>query len=120
MNCEMERVNGSFIRNIQGEITTPAPYVALIKDKSEFSHFLMDRTLFFDGRFAFYDKYESESFYKEHDLIAVIVRGEHEISALERVKNVWQIKLRHTEGENHTMYFISAPKEQGMTGAMIV
>lgn len=119
MNYEMERMNGSFVSDVSG-ITTPAPYVTLIKDRSAFSHFLSDRTLFFDGRFAFYNKYESKEYYEEHDLIAVIVRGEHELKSLEKVGDIWEVSLTHMSGDGHAMYFITAPKEQEITGAEIV
>ena len=117
---EMEQVSGSFLRTLSGEIVTPAPYTALIKDRAEFSRFLSDRRLFFDGRFAFYEKYEGGNFFEEHDLIAVIVRGEHELKSLERDGNTWLVGLSHLDGENHTMYFITAPKIDGMTDSKIV
>ena len=117
---EMEKVNGSFLRTLSGEITTPAPYTALIKDRAEFSRFLSDRRLFFDGRFAFYEKYEGGNFFEEHDLIAVIVKGEHELKSLEQDGNTWLVALKHLEGENHTMYFINVEKIDGMTDSKIV
>ena len=116
---EMEKVNGSFLRTLSGEITTPAPYAALIHDRGEFSRFLSDRRLFFDGRFAFYGKYERGNFFEEHDLIAVIVRGEHELKSLEQDGNTWSVALSHLDGENHTMYFITVEKIDGMAGATI-
>lgn len=119
MDFEMEEMNGSFV-SLKGEIVTPAPYATLIKDGREFSRFLSDRTLFFDGRFAFYGKYESEEYYDEHDLIAVIVRGGHTLKELKKVKNKLQVVLVHTAGEGHTMYFITAPKKSDVKGVEIV
>ena len=109
---EMEKVHGSFQRNFQGEIVTPAPYVALIKSKSDFTQFFMDRTLFFDGRFMIYEKIDGTDFFDTNDLIVLIVRGEHELKSLEANETAWELSLSHTEGNAHTMYFLYVPKSE--------
>ena len=106
-----ERVNASFRVAIGGVVTTPAPEAVLIKDQKSFSAYLSSPMRFFDGRFMFYEKYEGASgFFEEHDLIAVIVKGEASLISLELGEEAWLLRLEVTEGA-HALYFLPVPKE---------
>ena len=114
-----ERANASFRTTITGVVTTPAPEAVLIKSKREFSAYLSDPARFFDGRFMFYEKYESGDFFERCDLIAVIVKGEATLVSLERGDGVWRLCLEVNEG-THALYFLSVPKEEAVTGVELL
>ena len=87
----LERVNASFRIPIGGVVTTPAPEAVLIKNRGEFSAYLSSPERFFDGRFMLYEAYENDTFFEEHDLIAIIVRGEATLVSLERGDEAWRL-----------------------------
>ena len=106
-----ERANASFRVAIGGVVTTPAPEAVLIKNKGEFSAYLSNPTRFFDGRFMFYEKYDGDpTFFEQNDLIAVIVKGEASLLALERGEDAWRLSLDVKEGP-HALYFLTVPKD---------
>ena len=114
-----ERVNVSFLRSLTGQIATPVPTVRLIGSRGEFSRFLQDRTLFFDGRFAFYEGYESDEYFRKYDLIALLVCGEYDLESVERVGNLWHVALKPLGGDNHSAYFLTVEKCEGAEGAVL-
>ena len=118
-DMEMVRVNTSYAMDLAGNVETPAPTVRLIKSKAEFTRFLQDRTLFFDGRFAFYGEYEGADYYEKHDLVALILRGEHTLSSVEKSDGEYQIALIKTGGEELVTYFLTLPKDVSVTGARL-
>lgn len=115
----MDKAMGSFLYDDKGEIITPAPYVRLLKDRRDFTLFLSDGTLFFDGRFAFYEKYERGDFFKDNDLVALILRGEHELVSVTDAGARWEIAVKHTKGEEHALYFIPVPKDESKREAVL-
>ena len=119
-NYEMERVNGSFLRDLRGQIMTPVPTVRLIKDQGEFTRFLSDRRLFFDGRFMIYEGYDGGDYFDRHDLIALIVDGECELAGAELKEGIWQIALKETDGTGPVMYFLTVGKASSAIGAEIL
>ncbi len=115
----MNKAMGSFLYDRAGEIVTPAPYVRLLKNRGDFSGFLSDGSLFFDGRFAFYPEYERGNFFERQELVALILRGEHELLSLEDGGEHWELSLKHTDGDKHTLYFVPVPKDERKIGAII-
>ena len=110
----LERANASFRVALGGVVTTPAPEAVLIKSRGEFSAYLSNPMRFFDGRFMLYEQYENDTFFEEHDLIAIIVKGEASLVSLERGDDAWQIALDVKEGP-HVLYFLAVSKEKDIT-----
>lgn len=114
----LQRANASFPPAV-GRVNAPEREIALLTSRGEFSAYLADPFRFFDGRFAYYEEFEGEdgAFFREHDLIAVIVRGRAERAACALADGIWQVKLFGFSPDPHpALYWISVPK--GGTGAV--
>ena len=119
IDVTFSRANASFRVALGGAITTPAPEAVLLKTREEFSAYLSNPTRFFDGRFMLYEQFENDSFFEEHDLAAIIVKGEAALVSLERGDTVWKIALDVTDG-GHALYFLTLPKEAAITGVELI
>lgn len=82
------------------------PVARILRTGVEFSSFLSDRTLFFDGRFGYFSHYEGGDFFLTHDLIAVVAvcDGGH----CEEQEGGWVVFLK--QGSHASTYFFEVPK----------
>lgn len=107
MKVTMEQIHASFRADIfGGEVRETA---RILHTHSDFARFLSDPELFFDGRFAFYERYETGDFFARSDLLAVVALGDRELVSCERQEGKWRVTLKGTKGDAR-LYLITVEK----------
>lgn len=116
MSISMEQVHASFRADVFG-----GPFeerACVLKSQEDFSKFLSDPVLFFDGRFAFYEQYETGDFFSACDLLALACAGERELVSCVQEGNVWAVTVKGERKDRPRLYLVTVPKS-GISGVKV-
>ena len=116
MPISMEQVHASFRADVFGGLFEERACV--LRSQEDFSKFLSDPVLFFDGRFAFYEQYETGDFFSACDLLALACAGERELVSCVQRENTWEVTLRGETKGRPRLYLVTVPKS-GILGVKV-